>query len=160
MLSTDGKLLRDSQEGTQSISIVDELTSINQRLDAVLPAVRPRERLGGLAAARASDSENARARIEGTYAIDPMRAADQSVRAIATAHQVKLQEIRTNPGLTEHGKRLEREKAREALDKQLIGNSNTYIAAESELLKTFPGRSTAVEFARMIRVCERLQVPH
>jgi hypothetical protein len=142
MLSTDGKSLRDAPASiAQPVHMLDELSGIHQQLDALLPASRPRQRLGGLAAVRAAEREKARARIEGTFTIDKMRAAGRNVRTIAKAHEAKLLEINANPDLTEQGKQRAREQVRQAFDKQLRENAATYVAAESELLTTFHGRS-------------------
>jgi len=142
VLSTDGKSLRDAPAtAAQPVHVLDELAGIHQQLDAVLPPVRPRQRLGGLAAVRAAEREKARARIESTFAIDKMRAAGKNVRAIAEAHKAAVEAAKQDPWLSAEGRTAKVAQLREALNRQLLENSTTYLAAESELLTTFHGRS-------------------
>jgi hypothetical protein len=141
ILSTDGRSMRDAPNVSRPVSMLSELAGVHQRLDAVLPAVRPRERLGGLAAARAAEREKARASIEGTFTIDNMRAAGKNVRAIAEAHKVAVEAAKQDRFLSEEGRDAKVVQLRQALDARLEENANKYLAAESELLKAFHGRS-------------------
>jgi hypothetical protein len=142
MLSTDGKSLRPAPATiAQPVHLLDGLAGIHQQLDAVLPPARPRDRVGGLAAVRAAEREKARASIEGTYAIDHMRAAGKNVKVLAEAHKRNVEDAKQDRYLSAEGRTAKIAQLREVYHAQLVENSRKYDAAESELLTAFPGRT-------------------
>jgi hypothetical protein len=142
-LSVDGTRLHDAPDlaPTAGVRIYDELNGFNQRLDAVLPAVRPRERSGGLAAARAAEREQARARVENNLALEKMRSHGQTVRAISQAYRSRVDGARRDPYLSEEGKAAKLRELEQAMHQQLEANAISYWQAENQLLTTFSGRN-------------------
>src|SRR5579872_446315 len=105
VLSVDGRTLHDAPRATsREMSPPDELASFQTRLDAVLPAARPREPLGKLAATRAAERAKAMARVESHTSLAQMRQHGAMLRSLALKHQAAVAEARSDRFLSDVGK--------------------------------------------------------
>lgn len=144
ILSVDGKTLLDARPDprpTASVLDVDiSLQSLRQQLDDALPAVRPRAKLGGLAATRAAERDAARKKVENSTDLAAMRGHAERLRVIAREYSAARIAAGQDRHLSDLGVDQLREKLKLAFGKKLVDNEKSYEAKETEFLTSFHGR--------------------
>jgi nucleotide-binding universal stress UspA family protein len=144
VLSVSGKTLLDAKPDPRpTVGVLDvdiSLQALHQRLDDALPAIRPRAKLGGLAATRAAEREAGRARVENSTTLADMRGHAERLRVIAREYQAARIAAGQDRHLSDAGVADARAKLRRTFEEKLVDNEKSYEAKETELLASFHGR--------------------